>query len=158
MPLSVQAELGKNQIYSVRIAEVLNEVLILQGVKAGWVAHVAGIPDSVLSEMRRGTRRIPAGLVPVLDQCFSGSPLLEELARMEGRGTFPLDPSSMSAEDLKQIFLLHLREEGAANSIIAEALLDGVLDDQERQTIHAKATKLRRLWAEIEERTAPARS
>jgi hypothetical protein len=154
MPMNIQTEPCENKAYSVHIADVLNESIILRKVKAGWMAAVLKIQESVLSAMRRGTRSIPAGMVPDLDRLLGSHDLLEALAEMEGCGIFTKEPSSITVQELERIFILELREGGAANSEIAQAILDGVIDATERRNIHAKAVKMRRLWSEIEDRTA----
>jgi hypothetical protein len=153
MASNFQPEARENKAYSVRIAELLDELIVTLKVKAGWLAHVLGWQDSVLSEMRRGTRRIPAGAVPDIDKYLGGHYLLEELASMEGCGVYTKEPQSLNAKDLEAYFILSLREEGSANAEIAQALIDGVIDPDERRAIYAKAVKMRRLWAEIEEGT-----
>lgn len=143
----------ENHRYAVRMARALDT--LVRDEKARWLAHVTGISESVLSECRNGSRNLPAYRVPIVDEAMNCHALLKEMALMEGCGIYELDPSPMSASDLERIYPQILREEGTANADIFDALVDGELDDAERERIHAHAAKLRHFFQELEDRTSP---
>ncbi len=140
--------------YAVRTSQVLDG--LLKSEKASWLARAINVPESVLSECRGGSRNLPFYLAPLIDEAMGGHVLLEELAAMEGCGVHELEPEPMSAGDLERIFPAILREEGATNAEVFDALHgEHVLDETHRAQLHAHFTKLRRYFAEAEERTAP---
>lgn len=143
----------ENHHYAVRMARTLDR--LAGGEKARWLAHATGMSETVLSECRNGSRNLPAYRVPLVDEAMNSHALLAELAAMEGCGIYELDPKAITATDLERLFPQIIREEGAANAAVFEALQDGDLDDAERARLHAHFAKLRQFFADAEERTAP---
>lgn len=141
------------------LAETIRETsrrLIPKTLKLGWVAeNMLGLRANTFSQYQTGDRNFPAFLVVAQDNAFHTHNLLEVLAEAEGCGVYTKDPKVITAEELEKIFVLELREDGAAHSEIAQALLDRVLDLKEYAGIHAHAAKMRHLWQTIEEETSP---
>lgn len=125
------------------------------GLKAEWLAGQLNVSPGCLSNYRSGARPVPAFVLTCVDNILKTHRLLSEMARLERCEIFETCSTEMTVEDLESLHELVQRTHGQADAELTKALKDRKLDYDERVTVHPLASKMRRFWQDIEERTAP---
>ena len=154
MPKTFRHEDGERHPYRVHLAKALDRLIVELDVKASWLAHCLGISEALLSDYRSARHAIPAYRTALIDELLGTDALLEAQADIEGFHLVHKSTTDLSVEDLERLFPQLLREEGAANAEIVDALMDHMLGGAGKDRLPRDAVKLRRIWQQVDGRTA----
>ena len=154
--MSIHPEERERHPYTVHTARALDEALKDPGLKAGWLAKVVGISETLLSDYRQALRPIPTFRVALIDQALGNHRLLHSVAETECCSIAEETTGDGETGPLETLHELIQRLHGQADAELTLALRDHVLTVDEKRIVHPLAAKMRRLWQDIEDRTLVA--